>query len=415
MHAYIHFTLNIFIGVAVLGLFTGCANLNSIHRNLNISDGNGVLIDIKQRAIIAVKTEKGQTMVCAEPSPEAMSAYMAELAAKGEVATKSAAQLTTAAREASSFTGLRTHSIQLLRDVMFNNCLRFINGTLTSGEYNMEARILQKQMVALLAIEQLTGIVRVPTVAIDTSSSAEASRSLANYREALAANDAKLLELKKSLAATDQEPEKAELNAKIHDAEADHKAYAKGIENATGTIVSGKTTTRVGDTSTVSRDASVSVVSDAVQDLATKILQVDNKTELCFIAMQYKSADVDSRNLQKYCNEFLMADLEYGRIQRKALEAAIEKTETLTKQVAVNQPKDTVTTKKSKEPSKPKPSETVSPSAEIPLSDQAPIKVIVPTQNVEKSVQSLQEISTTIGQSRQQASSNEVVPSTPRK
>ena len=72
--------------IAFMALITSttisCANLNSIYRDFSVHDGNGALIDIKQRAILAdSRTETGKegqqfqhTIVCAEPSPDALSA-----------------------------------------------------------------------------------------------------------------------------------------------------------------------------------------------------------------------------------------------------------------------------------------------------------------------------------------------------
>lgn len=117
----------------VILLLAGCANFNSVHRDFNISNGNGALIDIKQRAIIAsvVKTKKSdnteitETRVCAEPSPDSLSAYAAELAAKADNG-QVAAGLSAAFQESSAFVGLRTQSIQLLRDASYRLCESYL-------------------------------------------------------------------------------------------------------------------------------------------------------------------------------------------------------------------------------------------------------------------------------------------------
>jgi hypothetical protein len=80
--------------VMAVATCAGCARANSIYRKLDVSKGTGALIDIKQRAIISSVQEttesKGTTgpttktpRVCAEPSPDALSAYAAQLAAEG--------------------------------------------------------------------------------------------------------------------------------------------------------------------------------------------------------------------------------------------------------------------------------------------------------------------------------------------
>ena len=169
--------------LAALSL-SGCANLNSIHRELKTSEGNGALIDIKQRAIIASKskTDPFNTIICAEPSPDSMSAFAAELAGKANLPNGVAAQLASSVQESAAFTGLRTQSIQLLRDSMFRTCEAFMNNAITAGQYDLLARRYQKHTVALLAIEQLTGAIKSPPITIDTSGSAEAARSISEMR-----------------------------------------------------------------------------------------------------------------------------------------------------------------------------------------------------------------------------------------
>jgi hypothetical protein len=64
-----------------LGL-TGCAHFNTAFRTYN-NQNNSVMVDVKQRAIIAGAggyDTNYRAIICAEPSPDAMSAYAAELA-----------------------------------------------------------------------------------------------------------------------------------------------------------------------------------------------------------------------------------------------------------------------------------------------------------------------------------------------
>ena len=81
------------IGLPVLFFsLVGCGYFGSVYREFAVDDGSGALIDIKQRAIITSKQEKNgsggtakQTIVCAEPSPDALSVYAAEIATEGSV------------------------------------------------------------------------------------------------------------------------------------------------------------------------------------------------------------------------------------------------------------------------------------------------------------------------------------------
>ena len=128
--------------IILCAVVAGCANINSVHRELRVSEGSGALIDIKQRGIFVSKrqTPNGEVIVCAEPSPDSLSAYAAELAAKAELPSGVAAQLSGAFQESASFTGLRTQSIQLLRDSQYRICQAYMNGAITSNQYDLLAR-----------------------------------------------------------------------------------------------------------------------------------------------------------------------------------------------------------------------------------------------------------------------------------
>jgi hypothetical protein len=150
------------IGFAVVPLLLiGCANLNSIHHDLDTSQGRGAMVDVKQRAIIVSKNTY-DTRICAEPSPDAMSSYALQLAAEGKAPTKEALELAFNQKEGSAFVGLRTQSIQVLRDQMYRICEAYLSHGISSGEYELLMRRSQRVMVALLAIEQLTGVMRRP-------------------------------------------------------------------------------------------------------------------------------------------------------------------------------------------------------------------------------------------------------------
>jgi hypothetical protein len=148
-------------------LFTGCAALNSVHRDFDVDDGKGALIDIKQRSILVSAVPKKTTTtrtidaqggigeraqvleevttkvrVCAEPSPDALSVYAAEASA-----TAGKAELGFASQEGGAFVGLRTQSIQLLRDAAYRLCEAYLSGAIGSAEYIEFARRQQKYML----------------------------------------------------------------------------------------------------------------------------------------------------------------------------------------------------------------------------------------------------------------------------
>jgi hypothetical protein len=152
---------------------TGCvANLDSIHRtdslpkDVTAGKGTAVIIDAKQRTILSETktlpaTSDGSGAVvaafCAEPSPDALSALSAN--ANGNFSQKDALTLSgnAALTEQAEELGVRTTTIQLMRDIMYRECEAYLSGAIHDVTFMTAHRRLQSSMVAILAIEQLTG------------------------------------------------------------------------------------------------------------------------------------------------------------------------------------------------------------------------------------------------------------------
>ena len=168
------------VTVMALGLLLGgCgANFSSIYRNYQVEkpDGqaNSVLIDAKQRAILSapgagansfIKTEdyhrRRDVLVCAEPSPDALSAISSTFAASvgglfasGDQVQASVAQ---ALQETASELGVRNATIQLLRDGLYRQCEAYMNGLIDTAYYEQIANKYANAMLVLLAVEELSG------------------------------------------------------------------------------------------------------------------------------------------------------------------------------------------------------------------------------------------------------------------
>lgn len=160
-------------GLASLGLVAslcGCANLDSIYRGIDVQ-GSAVSLDAKQRAVFSV-SKPNTTVICAEPSPDALSAYSASLSGTFSNNSSAQAQLASALAEQSASIGLRTQSIQLMRDAMYRACEGYMSGGVSAGEFYLLQRRFQNLTLGLLAIEQLTGAVKAEQVALSTNSGA---------------------------------------------------------------------------------------------------------------------------------------------------------------------------------------------------------------------------------------------------
>ena len=163
-------------------LLTGCGgNFYSIFQPFSTRD-TSVSIDAKQRIVVIAKKEGAPangaaSMVCAEPSPDALSAMSAAMTASGSYREVSA-NLAASFSETASNIGVRTQTIQLLRDGMYRACEAFMNGATTPAEYAKEQRRYQILMGGLMAIEQLTGVITPKQVVLHGESAASAGTNL---------------------------------------------------------------------------------------------------------------------------------------------------------------------------------------------------------------------------------------------
>jgi len=156
------------LGALAIAALAGCANLNAVKKDFTLTNGAAVSIDAKQRAIFSVALpgtdgkgdDKGggpsRTVVCAEPSPDALSALAATLGVDVAVAAKSLG-LAYGSQESAASIGLRTQTIQTLRDAMYRLCEGYAGGALDDVGFLRLQRRYQAVMLGLLAIEQLTG------------------------------------------------------------------------------------------------------------------------------------------------------------------------------------------------------------------------------------------------------------------
>ncbi|MEM1035977.1 MAG: hypothetical protein AAGI14_04370 [Pseudomonadota bacterium] len=177
--------------LAAVFALTACSagNLTAIHKKAVItSDGFGtdegqpvgIFVDAEQRAVLSavrpsvttttfdyrsgaartsfVEERTGNRVICAEPAPDALSA----IAAQSGVSVSQlndAVSAEGALSEVAANIGVRTQTIQTLRDGFYRVCEAYMNG-LSDEQYSIMLRRFQTNMIALLAIEQLTGAVR---------------------------------------------------------------------------------------------------------------------------------------------------------------------------------------------------------------------------------------------------------------
>ncbi|WP_336346269.1 hypothetical protein [Pseudomonas monsensis] len=273
------------IVVSVLAVScSGCGNWNSVYRSHKFDGDSSALIDIKQRAIITGgisknadgKINKEGAITCAEPSPDALSAYAGELAAKGDVAGKAGGELAGAYQEAASFVGMRSHSIQILRDQLYRLCEARMNNVITPQQYQMLLVRNQKYTLLLMAIEQLTGALRVPVVALTSTSSAELIGNVEADRKQLAEAEAKKKDIEtkaKGSPTDDQKKEVAALEDNI-------KALKDRIDVGRRAIATGSTTQYVG--SYMGAAPMTGASSEHIKEMVLSTVETKDSEYLCF-------------------------------------------------------------------------------------------------------------------------------------
>lgn len=166
------------VGIA---LIQGCAYLTTYTRPLDLRD-QSYSMDVKQRIVISQRKPTAQganpttaaTVVCAEPSPDALTV----IGVSGGLSLNSeradiTGNLGGGLSENGAFVGLRTHSIQLLRDAMYRLCEGYAGGAINELTFQSMQRRYQSTMMGLIAIEQLTGPVVAAQALLTTNATSE--------------------------------------------------------------------------------------------------------------------------------------------------------------------------------------------------------------------------------------------------
>ncbi|HBX57859.1 hypothetical protein [Pseudomonas sp. UBA2684] len=217
------------------------------------------------------------TAVCPEASPDALKTFAASAAAKHE-----AVEIAAAFQESGANIGLRTHSIQLLRDQLYSICQAYANRGISKSAYQMMLTRNQRNTVALMAIEQLTGVVRSPNVTLSSQSSAEVAADLGKTAEVIAEQKAKF----NALSETEQKaPNGVSLKNTIESLE-------KGLQTRRQAFAENKTTVESATPASTftPNDQTIQTVTQAVKEVALNILNADDKTYICLDILNSKLA-----------------------------------------------------------------------------------------------------------------------------
>jgi len=205
-----------------------CGNLESIHRTTGAeSSGYRVsYVDAKQRGIVVTRASEG-LRYCAEPSPDALASVAASFSGSLTGSTSASEKLSGAlagqlAGSAASI-GLRTQSIQLMRDALYRLCEAHANGAITGFQMRSLQMRYQNMIIGLLAVEQLTGAVRAPAATTGSSPKTASGGQSIELSKRLAALDVRRDALLAELATT--QTNEGDLKTKLGREVASNKAF----------------------------------------------------------------------------------------------------------------------------------------------------------------------------------------------
>lgn len=143
------------MGGTVLLLLSACANLHTINRTTDLPlNGKAIHLDAPQRLVYA--DALGHT--CAEPTPDALQAYISAAGA-GVNSGQNAASISMALSANAASVGLHSQSITLMREHLFRICEYAQNKSINPADTMLLMERSQDLTMGVLAIEQLTGAV----------------------------------------------------------------------------------------------------------------------------------------------------------------------------------------------------------------------------------------------------------------
>jgi hypothetical protein len=164
--------------VSLVVLLNGCAaSWNSLYRiDEGANNVRTITVDAKQRFAFQAKVG-ANTVICPEGSPDALQAFGASGSLDANVLGK-ALGLSAGTGEAAASIGLRTQSIQLLRDQLVFLCLmRIAQPDMPPSDLVELFRRYQIATVGILAIEQLTGTIKAPPAVVSIGSQSSSGKT----------------------------------------------------------------------------------------------------------------------------------------------------------------------------------------------------------------------------------------------
>lgn len=300
----------LFAALAVVAL-SGCGNLQRQSRTFSTDGQSGITVDASQRAVYSVNKTFGDgkqwRAFCAEPSPDALSALVSSFgldASIGTAGVSKALGLAGSAQDSTASIGLRTQTIQLLRDAMYRLCEGYASGALDDVAFARLQRRYQHIMLALLAIEQLTGPVVAQQAALSGSASAGMGQALGEITKLVADQTAVVSQLERDLKdakaeagktdATDQAKKKAK---DLENQLADAKSIGAKLEEKFNssqrlfTQASGQALFAASQSSHGAGTSTIALVADKIAGIVTFVVGYDYTKDTCLDILLSRNGD----------------------------------------------------------------------------------------------------------------------------
>ena len=163
----------VYLAPACLSLaLLGCAD-STIHKTSAVSDVQTLSLDAKQRLVLVANRQAGdgERVTCTEPMPDALVARAAVAAASGSFTNPAGLSggggVSGGSSESAASIGFRNETVQMLRDGYFRLCEAYMNGALTTEQYQSMILNADTFMVVVSALQTLGSNPVAPAVAIN--------------------------------------------------------------------------------------------------------------------------------------------------------------------------------------------------------------------------------------------------------
>jgi hypothetical protein len=171
-------TLKSMLALACAASTLAACQGGTIYRKDTFGDYRVLAVDARQRLVIQ-KGDGADAIICTEPSPDAIVAQAAQLAAAANgnigAARTASAQLAGGFSESAASIAMRTQSIQLLRDGYFRLYEAYMNNVLPPQEYYRIIAFIDEFIATVVAIEAIGGTVVAAPVTVYASGNASTS------------------------------------------------------------------------------------------------------------------------------------------------------------------------------------------------------------------------------------------------